>query len=137
MSRLFFYVKENVGYVHLTTKEVNGQRVIRRLSNTDAQKVANKLVRHFKLNTRQILANCNYPGYKTRIYPKLKFSNRRHDSGICHTGTWFIEVGNNPPLGVVVHEVGHLKYGKHNTKLLKFIGKMLNYCAKNDYWGLC
>jgi predicted metal-dependent hydrolase len=132
MAHLLFYAKENVGYAHLTTievKKVEGDILkshleFRTLSNKNAQLVANKLVHHFHIKD----------GYHK--YPKLLFSNRKK-GGCCNPATWVIHLGNNPSLAYVVHEVGHLKYRKHNKKLLNLIGKMLKYCAKNNYWGVC
>ena len=128
MANLLFYTKESVGYVHLTSIKIDGKYQYRCLSSKNAQLVVKKLVRHFKLFAYN---------FSHRKYPKIIFSPYMRGGGICYPSNWIIKLSNNPSLAVVVHEVGHLKVRKHTKKLLKLIGKMLNYCAKNNYWGMC
>lgn len=105
-----FYQKERDLFRDTFDKKISGKEV---------EIVFDKIKKHFK------------------IYGYLNFNNRV--GGKAHSGG-VIEFPYNTSFGVVCHEIAHLiyrkKYGtfKHNKKLMKIIGRVVNYCKRKNYW---
>lgn len=110
---LKFYSDETVLY---------SEAYSRKLDSQEAQIVFKKLCRHYKLHLR------------------LYFNSRRH-GGIYNSGG-YVELGHSSSFGLMCHEVSHAiyrrKYGRtktsHNKKLMRILGRLVNYCKKKDWW---
>jgi len=106
--RLAFYMKERQLYPKAYEIKVN---------DNIAEILVKKLFRHF---------------YKIKAEDckKIRFYGNR---GSGSYGWWNIRLSHNPSIGLICHEVAHRKFKRHTKKMMKFIGKLINYCIKKGY----
>lgn len=86
-----------------------------KVTDSEAKKIVQKLVRHFKLRSRKI---------SIRLY-----ANRQ--SGAC--GSYGIRISHNASIGLICHEVAHLKHKKHTKIMVSFMSRLINYCTKKGW----
>lgn len=105
--RLAFYYKEKQEYpIAYNTK----------LEDAEVEKLVRKLFRHFyKLKADRCM--------------KVRFYGNRQGGSFG----WGIRLSHNPSIGLICHEVAHWKFKRHNKRMLKFIGRLINYCRKKGY----
>lgn len=101
----------------------------RKVSNAEAELIARKLARHFKL----------------RI--SIRFWGNRQTGCAYHSG--LLRISNNPSVGLIAHEVAHvldrkrrmiglavrkLKSRHGSKRWLKLVGRVLAYGNKHGWW---
>jgi len=106
--RLVFYLKERQLYPKAFQTKID---------DDVAKILVKKLFRHFyKIEAK---------GCK-----KIRFYGNR---GSGNYGWWNITLSHNPSIGLICHEVAHRKFKKHTKRMMKFIGRLVDYCIKKGY----
>lgn len=106
---LVFYEKERDWFGEAYGKKLNELQVTR---------VFKKLKRHYKI-------------------PHWLVINRKRSGGCCNR--YRIELGKEPSLGLLIHEVAHAvdfkkRRSRHDKKFKKVMQKVFNYCKKKNWW---
>ena len=115
--RLAFYLKE---------RELYPEAFETKVDDKTAKKLVKKLCKHFFH-----MKSTKYPN-SPPFLPHIKFYGKRQ-SGACSKYNCFIRLCHNPSIGLICHEVTHIKFKRHSKKMLKFMKKLINYCAKKGY----
>jgi len=115
--RLAFYLKEQQTFPEAYRTKV---------SDVGARIIVSKLLQHFH-------------GLKLAHQKRWELLGKVHlrfwgngQSGSA--GRRQIRLSHNPSIGIICHEVAHVRIRKHNKKLMRLIKKMVNYCKKKNYW---
>ena len=112
MPYLIFYQKE---------RQLFQEAFQTTVSDGDIQFIANKIVRHFKISSRNI--QIDIYGYRNA----MAYYN-------------YIRLPHNPSFGFICHELAHIhqrrKDGntKHTKKLMTIIKRFVNYCTRQNFW---
>ena len=107
--RLAFYLKE---------RELYPEAFETKVDDRTAELLVKKLYRHFY-------------DVRSDFTPPVRFYGNRQSGKYYSVG--FIRLCHNPSIGLICHEVAHRKFKRHNKKMLKFMKKLINYCAKKGY----
>lgn len=92
------------------------------LTDTEAEQIIRKVARHFKVKVGTI----RFRGIRDRGYASWS------DNAI--------RLNHSPNIETLCHEVSHHferqhhNNKRHDKRLTRTIGRLLNYCAKKDYW---
>ena len=108
MYRLKFYHDEQGKFREAYNRNISGKEV---------EIVFSKLKRHYKLSQ----------------WLRFNGSTRGHFRGHC------IDVPYNTSIGLLCHEVSHAidskkRRTKHDKRLMRILGRVVNYCKKKNYW---
>jgi hypothetical protein len=106
---LVFYRKEHELFPETYAKKITGKEI---------QIIFKKLIKHYRLN----------------CYLVFNARKNGHFKGYC------IDLPYSTSFGMLSHEIAHAidkkKRGrsKHDKKLMKIMGRVINYCKKKRYW---
>lgn len=88
-----------------------------KVSDDLARKIVKKLIRHFY-------------GRKASSCPSVRFYGHKQSGALG----WGMRLSHNPSIGLICHEVAHMRVSRHSKKLMRLIKKMVKYCKKKNYW---
>lgn len=119
MANLIYYHQELILFQQAYGTNLNSEK---------AEIIYNKLIRHFKLKPTA---------------PRLEFTNRIN-GGIYDIKYQVIRLRHITNYGILCHEIAHhiqyRKYGKikrwHTKQHTKIMKRLIQYCAKKNYWGV-
>jgi len=110
---------------YLVERQLFPQAFETKVSDAGARIIVSKLLRHF-FNRK--LVRPNKWGTLREVHLRFR-GNGGGSAGYNH-----IRLPHNPSLGILCHEVAHLKHLRHTKKMMIYIKRLLRYCEKHNYW---